>query len=413
MSVDEFFFREWKDRRPAEHRSLGRARDLASHLGLTDLGIPLLAVVGSKGKGTCATFASAYLAAAGLRVTTITSPGFRTNRERIRVNGHAISEQGLTEETRRLEAATRRLRPRVPGDGYLSPGGLFMIAGLLHARLVGTDVVVAEAGRGGLSDEISMFPPDVVAITPVFGEHLGILGDSPADVARDKAGIVTTHTQAAISLPQESQIGRVIGEVVAERTANRLALDAIAPHSSGLPSRLLSTGLNRMNAELGCVAAQQLLDLTTGTTPQNEMITQVLSTISLPGRLSWHTLPGTATRIFVDSPVTRAATASALAIARLGFGSIDHVLLSLPDDKDLDGAIAELWGLPVTFIRLQHDHLQFTRPVPAAWSIKESDDLNVDSVAKLGQRVVALGTISLTARVLDLVDADTERLFEA
>jgi dihydrofolate synthase/folylpolyglutamate synthase len=95
------------------------------------------------------------------------------------------------------------------------------------------------------------------------------------------------------------------------------------------------------------------------------------------------------------------------------FGSIDHVLLSLPDDKDLDGAIAELTGISVTFVRLRHSHLQFTRSVPSAWSIRESSDLSVDAVATLGQRLVALGTISLTARILDLVDADTKRLFEA
>jgi dihydrofolate synthase/folylpolyglutamate synthase len=413
LSVDEFFFREWNNRRPGERRSLERAQALAARLGLPDLDMPLLAVVGSKGKGTCATFASAYLVAAGLRVVTITSPGFRTNRERIRVNGHAISEQELARWARRLETTARRLPRRVPGTGYLSPSGLFMVAGLLHARSVAADAVVVEAGRGGLSDEISLFPAHVVAITPVFGEHLGELGDSPADVARDKAGIVTTRTQAAISSPQEPKIERAIAEAVADHTANRLALEIINLRSSGVPDRVLSTGLNKVNAELGCVAAQQLLDVTAHTTPQREMITRVLSTVSLPGRLSWHTLPGTDTRILVDSPISRAATASALAIARMEFGSIDHVLLSLPDDKDLDGAIAELTGISVTFVRLRHSHLQFTRSVPSAWSIRESSDLSVDAVATLGQRLVALGTISLTARILDLVDADTKRLFEA
>lgn len=412
MSVNEFFFREWSDRRPEERRSLERAQGLAARLDLPDLDIPLLAVVGSKGKGTCATFASAYLVAAGLRVVTITSPGFRTNRERIRVNGQAVSEQELAGWADTLEDTARRLPRRVPGAGYLSPSGLFMVAGLLHARSLAADAVVVEAGRGGLSDEISLFPAAVIAITAVFGEHLGELGDSPADVARDKAGIVTARTQAVVSSPQEPKIERAIAKTVAARTENRLAPKVVTARSSGLPDHLLSTGLNRANAELGCVAAQELLAVTTETTPRRETMTRVLSTVSLPGRLSWHTLPGTATRILVDSPVSRAATASALAIARIEFGSIDHVLLSLPDDKDLDGAITELAGLPVTFVRLRQSHLRFTRPVPSTWSVRESDDLSVDSIAKLGRRLVALGTISLTARILDLVDADTERLFD-
>jgi dihydrofolate synthase / folylpolyglutamate synthase len=406
------FFHEWDNRGAGERRSLERARDLADRLNLPDLDTPLLAVVGSKGKGTCATFASAYLAAAGLRVVTITSPGFRTHRERIRVGGRAISDRELSALADQLETAVGRVPRHVPGTGYLSPSGLFMVAGLLHARSVMADVVVVEAGRGGISDEISLFPANVVAITPIFGEHLGELGDSPADIVHDKVGIITARTQAVVASPQSSAVETDLAKIIAGQRAHR-DFEIVSRRSSGVPDHLLSTGLNRMNAELGCVAAQRLLDHVTDVKPVQERIDQVLATISLPARLSWHTLPGTDTRIFVDSAVTRAATAVALTIARRELGAIDHVLLSLPDDKDLDGAIVELAGLPVTFVRLQRSHLRFTRPVPPDWSIWESGDLDVNVITGLGRRVAALGTISLTGRILDLVEADTERLFNA
>jgi dihydrofolate synthase / folylpolyglutamate synthase len=405
LSIDDVIFHEWDDRRTGERRSLERARDLAARLGLPDKGTPLLAIVGSKGKGTCATFASAYLAATGLRVVTITSPGFRTHRERIRVNGRAVSGQELSGLADRLKVFMSR---RAPGAGYLSPSGLFMIAGLLHARSVAADVIVVEAGRGGLADEISLFPAQVVAISPIVGEHMGELGNSLEEITRNKAGIVTAGTQAVVTSPQNPKVEALLTKIVAESAA----FEIITHRSSGVPDRLLSRGLNRMNAELGCAAAQRLLDLVTDVMPERRRLAQVLDTISLPARLSSHTVPGTVTRIFVDSAVTRAATASALTIARLEFGAIDHVLLSLPDDKDLEGAVVELTGLPVTFVRLRQSHLRFTRPVPSGWPIKESADLNTDTLTQLGRRVVALGTISLTARLLDLLDAPTDQLFE-
>ena len=43
---------------------------------------------------------------------------------------------------------------------------------------------------GGASDEVSLFAARVVALTPIFGEHLGIIGDSVGEVAREKLGAV-------------------------------------------------------------------------------------------------------------------------------------------------------------------------------------------------------------------------------
>src|SRR5258705_13415050 len=87
---DQPFFREWSARRRDQKRSLSRARKLAERLGIAHLDVPVLTVVGSKGKATASIYASATLAAHGFRVGTLTSPPIITNRERIRINGTAI-----------------------------------------------------------------------------------------------------------------------------------------------------------------------------------------------------------------------------------------------------------------------------------------------------------------------------------
>ncbi|PRX96373.1 hypothetical protein [Allonocardiopsis opalescens] len=411
MSADGAFFAEWSRRGPGERRSLDRARALAERLGIDPAGRPVLTVVGSKGKGTAAAYASARLAAAGLRTVTVTSPAYRDNRERIRLDGAAVSAERLAALAARLDAACRGLPPRRRHGGYLSPAGLFTLAGALFAQLEQADVLVAEAGMGGRSDEVSLLPPAVVAIGPVFAEHIGVLGDSTVEIAREKAAVAAPSTRAVLTVPQPPEIARAVRETVAERTGGAVVPAEVGPGSSGLAPELLPAGLAAASAELGTAAAARL-PAAEGRPPVREArLRAVLATLRLPGRLSWHRVPGGSTELLADSAIDRRGAASALAAALDRWSSIDHVLLCLPDHKDLDGVAAELAGLPVTFVRLPYRHLRFTRALPPGWRVVDADDLGPESLAALGQRVVALGTVYFVGRMLDLVGAATDPLF--
>ncbi|MFA1544346.1 hypothetical protein [Actinomadura monticuli] len=390
----DVFFREWERRAPGETRDVGRARALAGALGVLAPDAPVLTVVGSKGKGTAATYASAFLAAAGLRVCTVTSPGLRTNRDRIRINGRAVSGGELAILAGILDKAVRALPP--PSDGYLSPSGLFLLAGVLHAERSGADALVLEAGMGGRSDEVSLFPPDVAAITPVFLEHAGVLGDTEAEIAREKLGVAGPAT-AVLSAPQTAPVAAVLRDA-----------EVVGPGGAGLPDDLLPAGLGRAAAELGVAAARRMPDVPE---PPAGTLREVLASVVLPGRASWHDVPGSATRLLVDSAIDRTGVAAALAAARDAWGAVDHAVVCLPDHKDLDGAVAELGGLPVTFVRLPLPHLRFTRPLPPGWDVVGSAAITPESLATLGHRVVVLGTGYFTGHVLEVIGAGTERLF--
>ncbi|MGI5231477.1 hypothetical protein [Actinoallomurus sp. CA-142502] len=391
-----FFYDEWGRRGPGDRRDLDRAARLADVLGLPT--IPVLTVVGSKGKGTAATYASAWLVAAGCRVVTVTSPGLRRDTDRIRLDGAAIAERDLAGLGRRLRDGARSLPPREAG--YLSPSGLFTLAGLLHARDAGADVIVLEAGMGGASDEVSLVPPTVVAITEVFGEHLGVLGDTPAEIAADKAGVVARLTRAVVSLPQAPDVATAIEATVAARTGRRV--DVVTDAPSAPP------GLQRPNALLGCAAARRLLEAIGRPAPDPARTAEVLASVRLPGRVSWHTVPGAT--LLVDSAVEANGAAAALAEAYRRWDRIDHVLVCLPDHKDLEGVLAALGGLPVTTVRMpDRESLRFTRTRDGL----DIADLTPARLAAYGERIVVLGTVYFTGRVLDLVGADTTRLFDA
>ncbi|MFA1547778.1 hypothetical protein [Actinomadura chokoriensis] len=388
----DVFFREWERRTPGETRDVGRARAVAAALDVLAPDAPVLTVVGSKGKGTTATYASAFLAAAGLRVCTVTSPGLRTNRDRIRINGRAVSDAELAILAAALEEAVGTLPP--PSDGYLSPSGLFLLAGVLHARRTGAGALVLEAGMGGRSDEVALFPPDVAAITPIFLEHAGVLGDTEAEIAREKLGVAGPDT-VLLSAPQSAPVTEVLRGVEVVR-------------GGGLPEDLLPAGPGRVGAELGVAAARCMPGVPE---PAAGTLREVMASVVLPGRMSLHDVPGSATRLLVDSAVDRTGVAAALAAAREAWGTIDHAVVCLPDHKDLDGAVAELGALPVTFVRLPLPHLRFTRPLPLGWDVVDSAAVTPESLATLGHRVVVLGTGYFTGHVLDVIGACTERLF--
>ena len=392
MTMDQdVFFREWRARRDGERRSLERARLLAGRLGIDVPAVPVLGVVGSKGKGTTATYASATLAAAGLRVVTVTGPSFRSNRERIRVDGAALPS--LADLGKRLDAAMAGL----PGPGYLAPSGLFTLAAVLHAHEISADALVIEAGMGGASDELSLFAPTVVAIASVFGEHLGKLGDTVPEIAREKAGVTAPATRAVLSLPQAPGVRAAIAE-----TVRPVEVTTVDPDRS--PTDRLPEGLSRQNGALGCAAGLRLIEELGRPAPA---LDATLATVRLPARLSRHRIPGTDARITVDSAIERRGVATALAAA----GPVDHVFVCLPDHKDVDGAIAALDGRAVTAVRLPDAHLRFDHALPAAWDVMEATDVTAAALAARGGRLLALGTVYFTGRVLDAIDADTERLF--
>jgi dihydrofolate synthase/folylpolyglutamate synthase len=425
---DDIFFREWAGRRAGESRGLERAGLLAESLGVRTPRIPVLGVVGSKGKGTTATYASATLAAAGLRVVTVTGPSFRSNRERVRVDGAAVTAADLAGLAARLAPAIDGLPPR--GEHYLAPSGLFTIAGIVHAHDIGADALVIEAGMGGASDELGLFAPTVVAIASVFGEHLGKLGDTVPDIAREKAGVAAAVTRAVLSLPQTPEVAAAIAETVAARTGGRISVTTVTPdgadgrralppdvtrNGDGAPvavrAGVLPAGLSRQNGVLGRAAGLRMLDVIGAPPPAPDVLDATLAGVRLPARLSWHRVPGSRSEILVDSAIERRGVATALAAARERWGGVDHVLVCLPDHKDVDGAIAELAATPVTYVRLPDAHLRFRHPLPDHWRVVDAADLTPAAVAALGGRVVALGTVYFTGRVLDVIDADTERLF--
>jgi dihydrofolate synthase/folylpolyglutamate synthase len=187
-----------------ERPDLGRMRRLLALLGDPQIGLPVLHIGGTAGKGSTATIAAALLTAAGYRTGLHTKPHLRRVNERIVVNGAPISDDDLLALIVEAAPAARAVQP----TWYE-----FTVAlAFLHFRRIAVDIAVIEVGLGGTYDGTNVVQPLVAVLTNVGLDHTEILGDTVEEIARDKVAIIKSSCIAITGVTQPS-----VQAIVAER----------------------------------------------------------------------------------------------------------------------------------------------------------------------------------------------------
>jgi dihydrofolate synthase / folylpolyglutamate synthase len=190
--------------------SLGRVERLLAAIGNPEDKLPpVVHVAGTNGKGSTLATLRACLEAGGYRVHAYTSPHLVRFHERIRLNSRLIEEEaliGLLEECERAN-----------GDVPITFFEITTAAAFLAFARVPADIVLLETGLGGRLDATNVIRrPAVTAITPISLDHQAFLGDTIADIAGEKAGILKPGVAAVIG-PQPTE-----AETVIESRANKL-----------------------------------------------------------------------------------------------------------------------------------------------------------------------------------------------
>jgi dihydrofolate synthase / folylpolyglutamate synthase len=176
-------------------------RALLGRLGDPQRGRGGVHLTGSNGKGSTAAMIAAMLRGAGARTGLFTSPHLHTIRERIQIDGEPIDEAtfaALTDEIRpHAEAIEREVGP-------LTVFELLTALGFLAFRAAGCDWQVIEVGLGGTLDATNALDEKQVCVfTPIDLEHTAILGNTVAQIATDKAGILRPGVRAVMALQRE------------------------------------------------------------------------------------------------------------------------------------------------------------------------------------------------------------------
>jgi dihydrofolate synthase / folylpolyglutamate synthase len=329
--------------------SLAPVRNLLACSGEPQRGLCVVHVAGSKGKGSTALLVEALLRAAGHSTGTFTSPHLERWTERFRIDGREVSGDALA-------AAIERLRPHVEAQRTgAEPPSFFDVttaAAFQLFREARVDVAIMEVGLGGRLDSTNVVEPAVCCITSIEREHTEILGETPADIAAEKAGIakpgvplvmgalcaeaaaVVEARARALGCPLARLGHELRTELLAEATdgsrfrfadgAFALELALSAPGRHQVANAALALGCVR---RLGSVSDDAL----------RSAAAKAFAHVVLPGRIE---ICARQPWVIVDGAHT-AASARALAATLAGIARRrSHLVLSISAGKDL-GAICQ------------------------------------------------------------------------
>jgi dihydrofolate synthase/folylpolyglutamate synthase len=176
---------------------------------------PVIHIAGTNGKGSSLAMLRAGLEGARQRVHAYTSPHLARFHERIRLAGELIPEPDLAAVLDECYAAN--------GGAEITYFEITTCAALLAMSRVPADYTLLEVGLGGRLDATNVIDrPALTMITPVSMDHQQFLGDTLADIAAEKAGILKPGVTCVVG-PQADPALEVI-----ERTAARTGSPLLA-----------------------------------------------------------------------------------------------------------------------------------------------------------------------------------------
>jgi dihydrofolate synthase/folylpolyglutamate synthase len=176
---------------------------------------PVIHLAGTNGKGSTQAMIRAGLEAMGKRVHAYTSPHLARFHERIRLAGELISEEALTAFLDECYAKN--------GGESITYFEITTCAALLAFARTPADYTLLEVGLGGRLDATNVIDtPAVTIITPVDLDHQQFLGETLAEIAGEKAGIIKRGVPCVVG-PQKPE-----GLEVIEARAERLGAPLLA-----------------------------------------------------------------------------------------------------------------------------------------------------------------------------------------
>jgi dihydrofolate synthase/folylpolyglutamate synthase len=247
-------------------------------------------VAGTNGKGSVAATLASILFESGYAVGLYTSPHLVRFNERICINNRQISDDDVV----RAYRAVKRVH-----YGERSPTFFeFTTAMALYAfKQHRVDYAVIETGMGGRYDATNVIQPAISIITNVSLEHRDYLGNTLAEIAREKAGIIKQSTPVVTGVKQK-QARAVVQQFARKKKAPLFMLGKafkVRQHHSGQFSytgcknkwRTLQTPLlgryQVQNAALALAACELLINDQVAITI--ESIKKGLANTRWPGRL--------------------------------------------------------------------------------------------------------------------------------
>lgn len=318
---------------------LGRVLNIAQRADLHLLPGKKILIAGTNGKGTTARTLEQLCAVQGLSVGVYSSPHLLQFNERLRINGEDVADALWCEAFAFIE--------QLRGDIELTYFEFTTLASFYLLKQQQPDLCLIEVGLGGRLDATNIIEPDLSILTTVDLDHQDYLGPDRESIGREKAGVFRTGKPAVIGetdIPQSvlKYAQDIQAQLLCINTDYHYSITDSGFHWQGVQSSLEALPLTAVPLQNIATALTALEAL--ALSPSKQQATQVLSALSLPGRMQWLSkTPG----ILLDvahNPQSAGYLAAQLQFIKAGYARV-HLLVGMLKDKDIEHSLAPFHAL--------------------------------------------------------------------
>ncbi|WP_028505797.1 folylpolyglutamate synthase/dihydrofolate synthase family protein [Ruminococcus sp. FC2018] len=326
-------------------KDLGRISRLLDTLGRPQDSLKFVHVAGTNGKGSCCEMFNSVFMEAGLQTGCFTSPYILHYNDRIRLNGEDIDDRELSQLAARVKAAV----DISPDKNDFSQFEISQAIAFLYFAKHKCDIVVLETGLGGLLDCTNVITtPVLTVITTIDLDHTAILGDTIAEIAAQKAGIIKPGVPCVLSVNNSPEAVKVVSQTAAEKNSlliipdtRRLTVKALdcfgsSFEYSGMNYKLSMGGEHQITNALSVIHGCGLLKDTLGLTDDN--IRRGIGKAVLSARVEVLCKKPLTILDGAHNPDGLRALAKVLSDCKMKC----HAIIGMCKDKNIDDAVAAL-----------------------------------------------------------------------
>jgi len=168
---------------------LDNMRVLANELDNPQSGLKFIHVTGTNGKGSVCSFLAHILTDAGYRIGAYNSPAVISDTDQYTINTEAISEELYAEAVTLVKSACDQISKE--GGNHPTRFEVETMVAFVAFNIDKCDIVILETGLGGRDDATNIADNKVLNVfTSISLDHCAVLGDTRAEIAEVKAGII-------------------------------------------------------------------------------------------------------------------------------------------------------------------------------------------------------------------------------
>ena len=266
---------------PKKHNRLAYVAHILETLGSPQNQIPAIHIAGTSGKGSTTYYATSLLNQAGYTTGTLVSPHIASVAERSLINGQTLPEQ---EYLHYFQAFANLC---VAHNLHLSYFEFLTIFSFWLFKKIDVDYIITEVGIGGRLDTTNVISrsPTVRVITDIGLDHTELLGNTLAEIAQEKAGIIHQN-DSVIMNRQTTEIETIIRQHAdSQHSQFSIASPIIDDFLKILPD------FQQRNWTLAYCAVEKQLELDKKPSLPKEVLEKSVH-IAIPGRLEKRNVDG-------------------------------------------------------------------------------------------------------------------------